>query len=104
MYCQECGTKAADNTKFCAECGRKLPSATDIEERPKQMYSFKTAITDYFKGMISESKLRDMVRKKQIPHVKMGNRTLFSGEALDAWMEEQERISTGKQNPLKLVR
>jgi hypothetical protein len=68
MYCQECGTQAANElAKFCAECGRKLPSATDVEDRPKKVYTVKGALTEYFQGTISESKLRDWIRQGLIP-------------------------------------
>lgn len=39
----------------------------------------------------SEYKLREMVRRKQIPAYRIGNRIFFRKEALDKWIEQQER-------------
>lgn len=34
-----------------------------------------------------------MVRKKEIPHVKLRNRILFTRESIDTWLREQEYMN-----------
>lgn len=38
-------------------------------------------------------KLMQMVRLKQVPHYRIGRRVFFTKEALDLWIENQERLS-----------
>ena len=38
----------------------------------------------------SEYKLREMVRQKEVPHYRIGNRILFRKEVLNQWIEHQE--------------
>lgn len=38
-------------------------------------------------------KILQMVRLKQIPHYRIGNRVFFTKESLDLWIENQERLS-----------
>lgn len=38
----------------------------------------------------SEYKLREMVRRKEIPHYRVGNRILFRKATIDEWINEQE--------------
>ncbi|QHZ53399.1 helix-turn-helix domain-containing protein [Paenibacillus larvae] len=40
---------------------------------------------------ISDKKLYDMCKKKQIPHRRLGSRIVFSSAALDAWGREQDK-------------
>lgn len=40
---------------------------------------------------ISEFKLYDMVRLKQIPHFRIGAKIIFRTETLNNWIEEQEQ-------------
>ncbi|ARF70446.1 hypothetical protein B7C51_08570 [Paenibacillus larvae subsp. pulvifaciens] len=40
---------------------------------------------------ISDKKLYDMCKKKQIPHRRLGSRIVFSSSALDAWGREQDK-------------
>ncbi|NRR04565.1 helix-turn-helix domain-containing protein [Brevibacillus sp. RS1.1] len=42
---------------------------------------------------ISEYTLREAVRKKQIPHYRIGSRILFRKAALDEWIEQQEKAN-----------
>lgn len=92
MYCQECGTKTPDSAKFCPECGRKLPRIGEsVEERHKRVYTIKTALTDYFQGTICETKLREMIRRGQIPHTRADTRIILREGALDKWLAEQEQ-------------
>jgi excisionase family DNA binding protein len=42
-------------------------------------------------------KLMQMVRLKQIPHYRIGRRVLFTKEALDEWIQFQERQSVSCQ-------
>jgi len=95
MYCQECGTKANETAKFCSECGRKLPQA-GAEDRPARVFTVKTVISDYFHGTLKTTKIRELIRKNQIPYAKIDGKILFREEALNKWMEEQEQISLGK--------
>ncbi len=37
--------------------------------------------------------LYDMVRKKEIPHVKVRRRIFFTKETIDSWMRHQEQSS-----------
>lgn len=39
----------------------------------------------------SEYKLREMVRMKQIPAYKVGNRIFFRKDTIDEWIAQQER-------------
>jgi len=39
----------------------------------------------------SEYKTYELVRQKAIPHFKVGSKIVFRKEALDAWIEQQER-------------
>jgi excisionase family DNA binding protein len=39
----------------------------------------------------SEYKLREMVRKKQIPAYRVGNRIFFRKATIDEWIAQQER-------------
>jgi len=97
VYCQECGTKANENGKFCSECGRKLyPASSNNEDRPARIFTVQTVIEDYFQGAIKETKLRELVRQGLIPHTRIDKRILFREEALNKWMEEQEQFSIGK--------
>jgi excisionase family DNA binding protein len=42
----------------------------------------------------SDFKLREMVRQKQIPHYKIGNRVLFRKSKLDEWISMQEEAGS----------
>ncbi|HBV97738.1 MAG: hypothetical protein JL50_03150 [Peptococcaceae bacterium BICA1-7] len=92
MYCQECGSKAPENAKFCPECGRKMPNLL-MEDRPKRVFTVQTALKDYFQGAIGLTKFREAIRKGQIPHMRIGTRIIIREEALDKWMEGQEKQS-----------
>lgn len=43
---------------------------------------------------ISYWKLLEMIKAKQIPHIKVGKRYLFRVEALDRWMANQEVLNS----------
>ncbi|HHV74884.1 DNA-binding protein [Thermoanaerobacterium sp. PSU-2] len=45
---------------------------------------------------ISYWKLLDMVKKHEVPYIACGSRKLFRKEALDRWMEEQEKKALEK--------
>lgn len=49
-------------------------------------------------------KLMQMVRKKEIPHYRIGRRVLFTKESLDLWIENQERQSIQGDSFLRMVR
>lgn len=40
----------------------------------------------------------EMTKRHKIPYIACGNRKLFRKEALDKWMEEQEKKTLGKSN------
>jgi excisionase family DNA binding protein len=44
---------------------------------------------------ISYWKILDMVKKGEIPHIKVGKLVLFRQETLDQWLVEQEQQSVG---------
>lgn len=94
MYCQQCGQETPDEARFCQGCGYKLGSVVQTKNRPK--YTIQTALRDYFQGTIGETKLREAIRKGQIPHIRIGSRIILREEALDNWMNEQETISVEK--------
>lgn len=48
---------------------------------------------------ISEWMLYDMVRKKQIPHIKIRTKVFFRKEALEKWMLDQEATSVLPETP-----
>lgn len=105
MFCIECGSKAPENAKFCPECGRKMPNSL-VEDRPKRVFTVQTALEDYFQGTIGETKFREAIRGGQIPHMRIGSRIIIREEALDKWMEQQERQSINNDiysiQPIKL--
>ena len=41
--------------------------------------------------------LLEMVKRKEIPHIQVGNRFLFRRESLDAWLSDQEAASIQKE-------
>jgi len=45
---------------------------------------------------ISYWKLLDMAKKHEVPYIACGSRKLFRKEALDRWMEEQEKKALEK--------
>ena len=71
---------------------------------PSRMYTVKTALSDYFQGALGETKLRELLKKGEIPHTRAGARILIREEALDAWMVEQEARSVHRDKPLWSVR
>lgn len=46
----------------------------------------------------------ESVRRRQIPHFRMGGRIFLERSALDAWIQEEIKKSTEKKNSLKVVR
>jgi excisionase family DNA binding protein len=62
-----------------------------------RMFTVKTALRDYFQGTLGETKLREAIRAGEIPHVRVGGRIILREDALDAWMEEQEKRSVEKE-------
>lgn len=38
----------------------------------------------------SEYKLREMARKKEIPHYRIGSKIMFSKTTIDQWLAQQE--------------
>lgn len=68
-------------------------------------FTVKTALTDYFQGTIGETKLREAIRRGEIPHIRIGTKIILREAALDAWMAEQERISAAKNKyPLRIAK
>ncbi len=64
---------------------------------------------EYFGGLISEWLIREAVKRKKIPHFRVGNgrgRILFDQEALDRWVSEQTILSTvqEKAQPERLLK
>lgn len=49
-------------------------------------------------------KLLEMVKDKEIPHIKAGNRLLFRLASLDAWLAQQEAASTAEPVPEGKIR
>jgi excisionase family DNA binding protein len=49
-------------------------------------------------------KLMQMVRKKEIPHFRIGRRVFFTKEALNLWIENQEQQSIQGEQSLRMVR
>ena len=96
MFCIECGSKAPESAKFCHECGRKLPNS-NVEDRPKRVFTVQTALKEYFQGVIGETKFREALRRGQIPHTRIGSRIIIREEALDKWLEQQEKQSMVSQ-------
>lgn len=69
---------------------------TLVEDRQKRVFTVQTALTDYFQGTIGLTKFRDAIRRGQIPHMRIGARIIIREEALDKWMEEQEKQSVSE--------
>lgn len=61
-----------------------------------RMFTVKTALTDYFQGTIGETKLRESIRKGELPHIRIGAKIILREDALNSWMEEQEKQSVQK--------
>lgn len=55
--------------------------------------TFSEAWEIIFQGKISKDKLYSEVRAGRIPHLRVGTKILFRRTTLDAWFQEQERIS-----------
>jgi len=53
---------------------------------------------------VSYGKLMRMVREKEIPHFKIGNRTFFFQDSIDLWMANLERQSMQPENGLRIAR
>ncbi|KUO72595.1 MAG: hypothetical protein APF81_13390 [Desulfosporosinus sp. BRH_c37] len=49
-------------------------------------------------------KLLQMVRKKELPHYRIGRRVFFTRETLDLWIENQEKRSIQSENGLRMAR
>jgi excisionase family DNA binding protein len=49
-------------------------------------------------------KLMQMVRKKEIPHYRIGRRVMFIKESLDLWIDNLERQSIQNNNSLRMAR
>ncbi len=60
-------------------------------DQPAKVYTVKTVLSDFFQGNLSESKLREMVRKNQIPHFRIGAKILFRKDSFDEWVKAQEK-------------
>ena len=56
-------------------------------------YTIKSALADYFQGTIGESKLRELLRAGEILHIRVGTKIIIKEEALDKYMEDQEKKS-----------
>ena len=73
-----------------------------------KMYTIKTALSDFFQGTVGETRLRESIRKGEIPSVRIGKRIILRENALLAWMEEQEKESLKqsfkRQTGLKAVK
>ena len=104
VYCTECGTKAVDDAKYCYVCGSAITDAAAEKEAPERVYTVKTALEEFFRGAISESKLRDLIRQKKIPHIRLGARVLLRDKALRDWLVTQEQISTAAIYPMRRER
>ena len=103
-YCTDCGTKAVEGAKYCYECGGKITDAIAAEAIPDRVYTVKSALDEFFRGAISESKLRDLIRQGKIPHSRLGTRVLLRDQALREWLIKQEQISAGAAYPTRRER
>jgi len=55
--------------------------------------TLKQASKDYFGGVISESKLYDLVRQNKIPVIRISSRKIyFNTDRLDRWLEEMDSM------------
>lgn len=52
------------------------------------------AVEEFFDNSISKEYLYQMIREKQIPHVKLGGRILLDEDELAKWWNEQLKEST----------
>lgn len=73
----------ADSSNFCSGGSRKLVTGDDLSK----IYTKESVLNEYLQGRISKSKLDDMIRKKQIPHFRLGVRVLFRKGELDYWVK-----------------
>jgi excisionase family DNA binding protein len=67
---------------------------TNQEAVKRNVLSVKDALTEVFEGNISQFKLYEMVRKNEIPHVRIGSKILFRRDVLEGWMCDQEAQSS----------
>jgi len=49
---------------------------------------------------LSEWSVYDLVRRRIVPHVRVGRRVLFRKQTLLEWLSEQEEASVGEQEPV----
>ena len=55
-----------------------------------RMFTIKTVLTDYFQGTIGETKLRELIRRGEIPHSRVVTKIVFREETLDKWFSQKE--------------
>lgn len=60
---------------------------------------------EYFGNNISEWLIREAIKRKTLPHFRIGGRILFDVDALDHWVADQAAKSTMPENtqPKKLL-
>lgn len=64
------------------------------------MFTAKEAVTEYFQGTISYTKLLQDFKQGRIPGVKLSaKRIIFRKEALDNWMKSMENESVSPSQP-----
>jgi hypothetical protein len=62
----------------------------DLIEKKKKRLSVKQASEDFFEGNVSPGMLYDLVKKNEIPHVKLSNgKILFDADALELWWQNK---------------
>ncbi len=67
-------------------------------------YTVQTALKEYFQGTIGETKLREAIRKGQLPHFRVGTKIILWQASLDAWVAEMERTSSyGEMHQLEML-
>lgn len=75
-----------------------------ILDKPCKVYTVKTVLGEFFQGNVGETKLREMVRKGEIPHFRVGTKILFRKDSLDEWVNGQEQVHNSKLvNRLRVV-
>jgi excisionase family DNA binding protein len=59
----------------------------------KSIYSPKEAQQEYLEGVITLNRFYGLIRQGMIPHFRLGGKIFIRREALDGWIQEQERES-----------
>ncbi|GAB6181719.1 hypothetical protein JCM14036_30380 [Desulfotomaculum defluvii] len=99
MKCK-CGVEVLEGSKFCPECGSKLPKPKApvpkiadelvIDKVPPVINAKETAIL----LRISLWMVYELVKQEKIPYFTVGKRKLFRTQELLAWAGTQDEITT----------